>query len=146
MEQRMLMAAETDSAEMMRCIDDCERCHRICLRTAMTHCLEQGGECVEPPLFRVMLACAELCRTTADAMLAGYALYEELCAVCARVCRDCAESCERTGELEECVDACRLCEASCARLTGGALLPPRPAADARRPYGNGDVDHTRAQP
>jgi hypothetical protein len=145
MEQRMLMSVETDSAEMMRCIDDCERCHRLCLRMVMTHCLEQGGECLEPPLVRVMLACAELCRTTADAMLAGYALYEELCAVCARVCRDCAESCKRLGELQECVDACRRCSESCAHLTGGAPAGPRIAADAR-PYGNGDLGHPRTQP
>jgi hypothetical protein len=102
----------------MRCIEECERCHRMCLRTAMTHCLEQGGSCLEPPHLRVMLACAELCRTTADSMLAGYSLYEELCAACARVCRDCAESCERIGELDECVQACRRCMESCARLTG----------------------------
>jgi hypothetical protein len=120
MEQRMLMAAEADSEELRRCIDACERCHRVCLHAAMTQCLEQGGEHLEPPHFRVMLACAELCRTTADAMLAGYALYEEVCAVCARVCRDCAESCERVGELEECADACRRCAASCARITGAA--------------------------
>ncbi|HEX2494799.1 MAG TPA: hypothetical protein VHK24_13590, partial [Steroidobacter sp.] len=74
MEQRMLMVAETDSEELMRCIEECERCHRMCLRTAMTHCLEQGGSCLEPPHLRVMLACAELCRTTADSMLAGYSL------------------------------------------------------------------------
>lgn len=125
MEQRMLMAAETDSAEMMRCIEDCERCHRLCLHMAMTHCLEQGGDFLEPPHFRVMLACAELCRTTADAMLAGYALYEEVCTVCARVCRDCAESCERTGELGECVEACRRCAQSCALLTGGGPVDVR---------------------
>ena len=114
----MLAAAEAGSEELKRCIDDCERVHRVCLHAAMTQCLEQGGEYLEPPHLRVMLACADLCRTTADAMLAGYALYEELCSVCARVCRDCAESCERIGELEECVDACRRCADSCARITG----------------------------
>ena len=120
MEQRMLMAAEAESAELGRCIDACERCHRVCLQAAMTYCLEQGGEYLEPPHLRVMLACSELCRTTADAMLARYALYEELCAVCARVCRDCAESCERVGELEECVEACRRCAEGCACITGAA--------------------------
>jgi hypothetical protein len=135
MEQQMLIAAETDSGEMMRCIEDCERCHRLCLRTAMTYSLEQGGSHLEPPHFRVMLACAELCRTTADAMLAGYSLYEAVCAVCARVCRDCAESCERVGELEECVEACLRCAESCARITGAPAAatarPPRPRNEER---------------
>jgi len=127
----MLVAAEVDSEQLKRCIEDCEHCHRVCLHAAMTHCLEQGGEYLEPPLFRVMLACAELCRTTADAMLAGYALYEEMCAVCARVCRDCAESCERVGELEECAEACRRCAESCVGITGGA--GPRPIDEAAPP-------------
>jgi hypothetical protein len=118
MEQQMLMTADVDSAEVMRCIDDCERCHRICLRMAMTFCLEQGGEHVEPPHLRAMLACADVCRMTADSMLAAFTLHEELCGLCARVCRDCAESCERVGDMPECVDACRQCAMSCARLSG----------------------------
>ncbi len=32
------------SKEMQACIDECLRCYRICLGTAMTHCLEAGGE------------------------------------------------------------------------------------------------------
>jgi hypothetical protein len=118
MKQQMLLATEVDSEEMLRCIDDCERCHRLCLRTAMTYCLEQGGQHVEPPHFRLMLACADVCRTTADAMLAAFGLHEQVCGVCARVCRECAESCERIGDMEECAAACRRCAESCARLSG----------------------------
>ncbi len=141
MEQQMLVAAEVDSEELMRCIEDCERCHRLCLRTAMLHCLEQGGDHLEPPHFRMMLACADLCRATADAMLAGYALYEQVCAVCASVCRDCAESCERISDLEECAAACRRCAESCARFSGAVRdeeHPARSAVEARR-YNDNDA-------
>jgi hypothetical protein len=117
MEQQMLLAAEADSAEMIRCIDDCERCHRVCLRTAMTYCLEQGGEHVEPPYFRLMLACAQMCATTADTLLSGFASYEQMCALCANICRTCAASCERIGDMEECVEICRRCAAGCERLS-----------------------------
>jgi hypothetical protein len=120
MEQQMLLAAEADSAEMIRCIDDCERCHRVCLRTAMTYCLEQGGEHVEPPYFRLMLACAQMCATTADTLLSGFASYEQMCALCANICRTCAASCERIGDMEECVEICRRCAAGCERLSNGA--------------------------
>jgi hypothetical protein len=118
MEQQMLMAAEADSAEMLRCIDYCERCHRVCLRTAMTYCLEQGGEHVEPPYFRLMLACAQICSTTADALLSEFESYEQLCALCANICRTCAASCERIGDMEECVESCRRCAEGCERLSG----------------------------
>lgn len=135
MEQQMLMAAEADSAEMMRCIDDCEQCHRLCVRSALTHCLEQGGACVEPPHLRLMLVCADLCRATADAMLGGFALHEPLCAVCARVCEECAESCRRIADLAECADICERCATSCARLSG-VVVSRRSATrgqPARRP-------------
>ncbi len=46
------------SSDMQRCIDACLRCYQICLSTAMTHCLERGGTPVEPPHFRLMMACA----------------------------------------------------------------------------------------
>ncbi|CAB3856042.1 hypothetical protein LMG26691_02235 [Achromobacter animicus] len=39
------MMAETN--EMERCIDSCLTCYRTCVKTAMTHCLEVGGEHVE---------------------------------------------------------------------------------------------------
>src|SRR5215218_7708360 len=59
------------SAEMRSCIDECLRCYQTCLGTAMTHCLEQGGKHVEPNHFRLMMACTEICRTSAHFMLIG---------------------------------------------------------------------------
>jgi hypothetical protein len=38
------------SAEMRSCIDDCLRCYRTCLGTAMTHCLEQGASISNPAI------------------------------------------------------------------------------------------------
>lgn len=118
MEQQLLAAAETDPAVMVRCVDECERCHRICLRCAMAYGLEQGGEHVEPSHLRLMLACAELCRATADALLAAFDTCEDLCTLCARICTQCAESCERLGDLQECVESCRSCAQSCRAVAG----------------------------
>jgi hypothetical protein len=115
MEQQLLAAAESDPAVMVRCVDECERCHRICLRTAMAYGLEQG---VEAAHLKLMLACSDLCRATADSLLAAFDTCEDLCALCARVCTQCAESCEPMGELQECVDACRSCAQSCRAVSG----------------------------
>lgn len=38
------------SKEMRACIDECLRCYQTCLGTAMTQCLEAGGEHVAPAL------------------------------------------------------------------------------------------------
>ena len=95
MEQQMIMSADADSAEMMRCIENCEACHRLCLHMATNHCLESGGEHLEPDHFRTMLVCADMCRATADAMLSSFAYHEVLCTACSRICDECAESCDR---------------------------------------------------
>jgi hypothetical protein len=115
MDQQMLMEADVVAAELLRCIEDCERCHRACLR-AMSYCLEQGGRHAELPHFRLLLASANVCRMTADAMLAGFPFYEHLCAVCARMCRDCAQSCCDFDDLQDCGDACRTCVHSCTQI------------------------------
>jgi hypothetical protein len=104
------------SESMQRCIDECLRCHSVCLREAMNHCLEAGGKHVEPNHFRLMIACAEICQTSANFMLIGTDLHRRTCAVCAEVCEACARSCEQVGEMDECVQACRRCAESCREM------------------------------
>lgn len=83
--------------EMKRCIDECLNCYRVCLGTGMTHCLEKGGDHVAPPHFRLLMACAETCRTAAHLMLVGTEHYKTICRECARICDECAQDCERLG-------------------------------------------------
>src|SRR5690606_16704615 len=49
--------------DMRQCIEECLRCHAVCLGMASHHCLEAGGAHVEPIHFRLMLACAEACQS-----------------------------------------------------------------------------------
>jgi hypothetical protein len=132
MEQQMIMIADGDSAEMVRCIEDCEACHRLCLNMAMNHCLESGGEYLEPGHFRALLVCADVCRATADAVLSSFAYHEVLCSACSRICDECAESCERLGDMDECVRACRRCAESCDRVSGSAGRSQSRASGASR--------------
>ncbi len=108
--------------DMQECIDNCLACYRSCQETAMNHCLEKGGKFVEPEHFRLMLSCAEICRTSADFMLSGSPLHAQTCAVCAGVCEACAESCERLGEMDECARICRVCADSCREMAGAIHL------------------------
>jgi hypothetical protein len=102
--------------EMQACIDECLRCYAVCLGTAMGHCLETGGEHVAPPHFRLMMACAEICRTAAHFMLIGSRHHKHVCAECAEICEECARDCERLDGMEECVAACRRCAESCRKM------------------------------
>jgi hypothetical protein len=107
---------------MQHCIDDCLHCHRTCLQTAMNHCLEAGGRHTEPEHFRLMINCAEICRTSAGFMLSSSSMHGPVCAACAEVCHACAESCEQIGDMDECVQACRTCMESCRQMAQGLDL------------------------
>jgi hypothetical protein len=107
------------AVSMEQCIADCEHCHSVCFGMAMTHCLESGGPHVEPGHFRLMTICAELCRLTADAMLARFELHAELCRPCARICQECADSCRELDGMDKCVEACERCSRSCSAMSAG---------------------------
>lgn len=104
------------SPDMRACIDACLDCYKACLSTSMHHCLEVGGEHTEPKHFRLMAACAEICRTSAHFMLVGSDHHRHVCRECAEICTECAEDCERLGGMDECVHACRRCAESCRKM------------------------------
>ena len=101
---------------MRRCVEECLGCHRTCVTMASQHCLDVGGRHVEPRHFRLMLACAEVCRTSAYFMELGTEFHKRTCAVCAEVCEECARSCEQVGGMDECVQQCRRCAESCRKM------------------------------
>jgi hypothetical protein len=105
------------SAEMEGCLQNCLDCHRTCAQMAMTHCLEMGGEHVAPDHFRLMLLCAEICRTSATFLMSGSDLHQLTCGVCAQICERCATDCERLGDMDACVEACRRCAESCRSMS-----------------------------
>ena len=102
--------------DMRRCVEACLKCHRVCLTMASQHCLDVGGRHVEPRHFRLMLACAEICRTSAWFMELGTEFHKRTCGVCAEVCEECAKSFEEVGDMDACVETCRECAESCRRM------------------------------
>jgi hypothetical protein len=102
--------------EMNNCIENCLNCYRTCLGTAMNHCLVAGGKHVEPAHFRLMMACVEICRTSAHFMLLNTPHHKHTCRECAEICAECAEDCERVGGMEDCVAMCRTCAESCRKM------------------------------
>ena len=113
------------SQETRHCIQECLRCHAVCLATAMTECLEMGGEHVRPQHFRLMLDCAAFCAFTADALARKSQFHNRFAELCAQVCDTCAQDCEKIGDMQECVEACRHCVEVCtalARLEHAAIL------------------------
>jgi hypothetical protein len=80
----------------------------------MHHCLEAGGKHVEPQHFRLMMACAEICRTSAHFMLIGTVHHKH---TCAEICEECAKDCDRVGGMDACVQQCRSCAQRCRAMS-----------------------------
>ncbi len=115
-------ATRQTSGNMQQCIDECLKCHAICLDT-VTYCLEQGGKHAKASHIRTLLACAEICQTSANFMLLGSELHTRTCAVCAEVCEQCAESCEQMGadaRMKACAEECRRCAEICRQMASEA--------------------------
>jgi hypothetical protein len=104
--------------EMRNSIEECQKCHNICIETAI-YCLQQGGKHAEEFHMRLMADCAEICQTSANFMLRQSELSFKTCAVCADVCVSCAVSCEHfTGDevMSRCAEECRRCAESCRSM------------------------------
>ncbi len=112
------------SSAMQQCIQECLNCYAVCTTTA-AHCLALGGEHASPEHQTIMLDCAKLCQTSADFMLRGSHMHQQVCAVCAEACRACERDCERMGSndpmMQQCAEACRQCAESCERMASMAM-------------------------
>ena len=102
-----------------QCIDECVRCHEVCLST-IPYCLEQADEHAEEAHIVLLQDCAEICRTNVDFMLRGSDEQERISVACAAFCRHCADDCDRLSDddvMRACAEACRRCAESCERMS-----------------------------
>ena len=112
------MAHQPIDDRMQECIDRCQTCQETCLETVQ-HCLQKGGKHAEATHISTLLACAEICDTSARFMLLGSEFDGRVCGVCAEVCEACAVSCERMADdetMQACADECRRCAESCQQM------------------------------
>jgi hypothetical protein len=78
-----------------------------------------GGAHAEPDHIRMLIACAEICATSARFMLLGSQHHGRTCEVCAEVCAACAADCATLGDdemMQRCADECRRCAESCRQM------------------------------
>ena len=107
--------------EMRQCIDECLRCYAQCLETVQ-HCLMMGGKHAGQEHIALMLTCARICETSANAMLLGSTQHTETCRACATICRACADDCRNMADgdatMQRCAEVCERCAANCERMAG----------------------------
>ena len=99
------------------CIDECVRCHEVCLST-IPYCLEQGGEHASEANVTLLQDCATVCRTSADFMLRGSDEYGRMCAVAAAIAQRCAEDCDQFDDevMRACGESCRAAADVCEQM------------------------------
>ena len=106
---------------MEQSIENCTNCHRVCLETAARHFAGQSAPKLDGPMVRLLLDCADICRTSADFMIRGSDLHQHTCRAGAAICARCADECDRMGAdpyMAACAEICRRCAASCAEMAG----------------------------
>lgn len=116
-----LHSAEHRDLALNECIDQCTQTHAVCLET-IQHCLARGGVLADPDYLAHMSTCADMCATSANAMLRGATIHIVICGACVEVCRECADECAEFAAdpaLQRCIDACLSCAESCEAMTRG---------------------------
>jgi len=101
------------------CIENCNRCHDVCVQTAI-YCTKQGGKHVEADHLRLLADCIQICATSKDFMLRESPLHSETCRACAIVCEQCAADCDKMSndsQMKRCADVCRICAESCHEMS-----------------------------
>lgn len=108
----------TQNPSMQTCIDNCLECHRVCLAT-VAHCLAEGGKHADGAHIALLLSCAAICQTSAQAMLLGSDSHRHSCKACAEICRQCATACVSVADdeaMKACAVACADCAGTCQQM------------------------------
>jgi hypothetical protein len=107
------MPSHSLSPEVEQCVQTCLDCHDMCLQT-IQYLVQVGDDRLD---ISNLLACADLCHTSASVIQLNSQLQTQLCALCVEACEFCANDCERMAygdpQVRACADLCRRCADSC---------------------------------
>ena len=107
-----------DNARLYEHIKLLWECRHTCQETLFNHCLNEGGQHVEPTHVKTMMDCIQICQTAADFMTRYSEQHQSVCAACADICEACAASCEHIEDkkMQACADVCRRCAKVCREM------------------------------
>jgi hypothetical protein len=102
---------------MTECLRNCTECHNVCLQTAVDN--EVAGQ-IKAEDLKLLINCAEICRSSADFLNTNSPYHRDVCRTCAEICDACAKMCERSAipVMKSCAPICRTCAESCRRMAG----------------------------
>lgn len=108
-----MMNTEITSHDLQVCIEACEEALHACQECAAADIREGGGaQCA-----LINLDCADICAATLKALARGSDHHGDFCALCAHLCRVCAQACashaDKHSHCARCKQACEACAAAC---------------------------------
>jgi hypothetical protein len=109
--------------EVQRCIQECEKCHDVCLKV-IVYCLRTGGRHAETAHVTTLLDCVDTCATSVNVMLRESPRHRRVCEVCAEMCDACAKSCAAfhdDDEMRRCEAECHRCAESCREMARSTM-------------------------
>lgn len=95
-----------------------ELCQDSCV-DGMMHSLEEGGDFAEVEHVRWLADCAEICQIAKNFFLRDSEYAGDLLSLCADICEECAESCEKFFEderMKHCAEVCKNCAKACREM------------------------------
>ncbi len=99
-------------------IDTCSACAIECSRCVST-CLEEQNVKMFAHCIKLNHDCASICILAMQAMASGSAFVNQICELCAEICKVCAGECERHAHehCKRCAEACRSCAVECSKIS-----------------------------
>src|SRR5438045_3970472 len=107
---------EKDLKQVIRQLLDC---YQSCLET-VGHRLDLGGKFAEREHIQLLQLCAQICHTSATALLMDSSFYGRVCALCADICEESAadQSMDDDDEIRDCARMCRKTADTCHAVAG----------------------------
>lgn len=103
--------------KLKACIEACNRCAVYCDRCAVS-CLQEENVQAMSECIRQDMHCAQLCRLAVTFMAQDSEYARDICSLCAKACRRCAEECGKHefDHCQQCAEACYRCADECEHM------------------------------
>ena len=99
------------------CIAECLRCAMAC-ESCASACLEEQDVKMMAACIKLDRDCADICRLAATLMARGSPFANEICVLCAKICKACGQECgtHEAEHCQQCSKACLACAQACESM------------------------------
>ena len=108
------LALADGSGSMTGCMSECRSCQTSCEKVLAKEKDKNSDRA------KLLGDCISMCKTSREFMSRGSANHGKVCALCADICKKCAESCDTSKDksTKDCAEECRKCASSCEKMAG----------------------------